>query len=259
MNFTFLPESHFSEFWAAAYFFQPPLLTLFPSSDISTYESRDSQMGVIGADSRLRQGPGSFQSCFHCPSKPLKAHWDPKAHCKRLTWKANSNRWESGKWVAPSQRGSLAGDRGFFFKFWVLITFQDSTLQTRWVNSLNSCCCSVAQLCPTLCNPMDCSTPGFPVLHCLPELAQTHVHWVGDAIQPSCPLSSLSPPAFNISQHQGLFQWVSSLHQVAKVLELQLQHQFLQWIFRIDWFDLLNSPQSHRWRPNCTLTVESEF
>ena len=133
MNFTFLPESHFSEFWAAAYFFQPPLLTLFPSSDISTYESRDSQMGVIGADSRLRQGPGSFQSCFHCPSKPLKAHWDPKAHCKRLTWKANSNRWESGKWVAPSQRGSLAGDRGFFFKFWVLITFQDSTLQTRWV------------------------------------------------------------------------------------------------------------------------------
>ena len=62
-------------------------------------------------------------------------------------------------------------------------------------------CCSVAQSCPTLCGPMDCSTPGFPVLHHLPELAQIHVHWVGDAIQPSHPLSSPSPPAFNLSQH----------------------------------------------------------
>ena len=93
---------------------------------------------------------------------------------------------------------------------------------------------SVAQSCPTLCDPMDCSTPGFPVHHQLPELAQTHVHWVSDAIQPSHPLSSLSPPAFNLSQHQGLFQWVSSSHQVAKVLELQLQHQSFQWIFRTD-------------------------
>ena len=65
----------------------------------------------------------------------------------------------------------------------------------------------------------------------LPELVQTHVHWVGDAIQPSHPLSSLSPPAFNLSQHQGLFQWVSSSHQLAKVLELQVQHQSFQWIF----------------------------
>ena len=84
--------------------------------------------------------------------------------------------------------------------------------------------CSVAQSCPTLCDPMDCSMPGFPILHHLLELAQIHVHWVGDAIQPSRPLSSPSPPAFNLSQHQGLFQWVGSLHQVAKVLELQLQH-----------------------------------
>ena len=83
---------------------------------------------------------------------------------------------------------------------------------------------------------MDCSTPGFPVYHQLLEPAQTHVHWVGDAIQPSHPLSSPSPPAFNLSQHQGLFQWVSSLDQVAKVLELQLQHQSFQWIFRIDWY-----------------------
>ena len=81
--------------------------------------------------------------------------------------------------------------------------------------------------------PMDCSTPGFPVHHHLPELPQTHVHWVSDAIQPSHPLSSPSP-AFNLSQHQCLFQWVSSSHQVAKVLELQLQHQSFQWIFRAD-------------------------
>ena len=88
------------------------------------------------------------------------------------------------------------------------------------------------QSCLTFCNPRDCSSPGFPVLHCLPEFAQTHVHWVGDAIQPSHPLSSPSPLAFNLSQHQGLFQWVSSLRQVAKVLELQLQHQSFKWISR---------------------------
>ena len=81
---------------------------------------------------------------------------------------------------------------------------------------------------------MGCSMSGFPVLHQLPELAQTHVHQVGDAIQPSRPLSSPSLPAFNLSQHQGLFQWVSSSHQVAKVLEFQLQHQSFQWIFRTD-------------------------
>ena len=98
-------------------------------------------------------------------------------------------------------------------------------------------CCSVAQLCPTLWDPMDCSIPGFPVIHHLLELAQTHVHLVGDAIQPSHPLSSPFPPALNPSQHHGLFQWVSSLHQVAKVLELQLQHQSFQWIIQ-DWSPL---------------------
>ena len=84
-----------------------------------------------------------------------------------------------------------------------------------------------------LCEPMDCSMPGFPVFHYLPELAQTHVHQVGVAIQSSHPLSSPSP-AFNFSQHQRLFQWVSSSHQVANVLELQLQYQSFQWIFRAD-------------------------
>ena len=83
---------------------------------------------------------------------------------------------------------------------------------------------SVAQSSLTLCDHMDCSTPGFPVHHQLPELTQTHVHWVGDDIQPSHSLLSPSPPAFNRYQHQGLFHWVSSLHQVARVLEFQLQH-----------------------------------
>ena len=87
---------------------------------------------------------------------------------------------------------------------------------------------SVTQSCPTLCDTMDCSLPGFPVHHQLPELAQTHVHQVSDAILPSHPLLPPSPPAFSLSQHQGLFQRVSSLHRVAKVLEFQLQHQFFQ-------------------------------
>ena len=93
---------------------------------------------------------------------------------------------------------------------------------------------SVSQSYPTLWDTMDCSTPGLPVHHQLLELTQTHVHRVGDAIQPSHPLLSSSPPAFNLSQHRGLFHWVSSLHQMAKVLEFQLQHQSFQWIFRTD-------------------------
>ena len=90
---------------------------------------------------------------------------------------------------------------------------------------LNASVSSVAQLCLTFCDPMNRSTPGLPIHHQLPESTQTHVHWVGDAIQPSHPLSSPSPPAPNLSQHQGLFKWVSSSHQVAaKVLEFQLKH-----------------------------------
>ena len=94
------------------------------------------------------------------------------------------------------------------------------------------------------CDCKDCSVPGFPVLHYLLQFAQTHIHWVVDAIQPSHPLSLLSPFASSLSQYQGLFQWVGSSHQVAKVLELQLQHQLFQWIFRVDflrtdWLDLL--------------------
>ena len=105
--------------------------------------------------------------------------------------------------------------------------------------------CSVPKSCPTLCDFMDCSTAGLPVLHCLLEFAQTHVHRVNDGIQPSHPLSPPSPPALNLYKHQSLFLWVSCLHH--KVLELQLQHQSFQWIFRlisfrIDWLDLLALP-----------------
>ena len=92
----------------------------------------------------------------------------------------------------------------------------------------------VVQLCPTLCDLMDCSMPGFIFLYCILEFAQTHVHWIGDAIQQSHPLSSPSPPALNHSQYQCLFQWVKSSHQMTKVLELQLWEQSFQWIFRVD-------------------------
>ena len=115
---------------------------------------------------------------------------------------------------------------------------------TQWLSNNNSNCpgCPVLRLClsmhqfssvaqsyPTLCDPMNRSMPGLPVHHQLPEFTQTHVHWVGDAIQPSHSLSSPSLPAPNPSQHQGLFQWVSSSHEVAKVLEFQLQQKSFQW------------------------------
>ena len=122
-----------------------------------------------------------------------------------------------------------------------LLPAKPSLLYFKWKHGhlLLAGCCSVVKSCLTLRNPGDCSTPGFPVLHHLLELAQTHVHWVSAAIQSSCPLSSPSPPALNLSQHQGVFQWVSSSHQVLKPLEFQFQSQSFQWIsgqisFRID-------------------------
>ena len=95
---------------------------------------------------------------------------------------------------------------------------------------------SVAQSCPTV-QPMNRTTPGLPVHHQLPEFTQTHVHWVGDAIQPSHPLSSPSTPSLNLSQHQGLFKWVSSSHQVTKELEFQLQRKVLPMNIH-NWFPL---------------------
>ena len=118
--------------------------------------------------------------------------------------------------------------------------------QTNWLCS----CCSVTQSCLTLCDPMDCSMPvqharpGSPVLHYLPEVAQIHVYWVGDAIQPSHPLTTPLPPAFNLSQHQGLFQWVDSSHRWPMYwnfsFSISSSNEYSGLIsFRIDWFDLL--------------------
>ena len=138
-------------------------------------------------------------------------------------------------WTA-AQQGFLS-----FTVSWISLKFM-SVESVMPSNCLNLChpllllsqFSSVAQSCWTLCNPMDCSTPDLPVHHQLLEFTQTHVHWVSDAIQPSHPLSSPSPPAFNLSQSQGLFKWVSCSHHVAKVLESQLQNQSFQWIFRTD-------------------------
>ena len=129
-------------------------------------------------------------------------------------------------WSCSSSRNQfqhIVGEFLCFGKLWLLHIINTSVAV---VQSLS--------LVVTVYYPMGCSTQGFPVLHYLPECAQTHVHWVGDAIQPSGRLSSPSPPAFNLSQHQGLFHWVGSSYQVAKVLELQFQHQSSQWIFRVD-------------------------
>ena len=114
----------------------------------------------------------------------------------------------------------------------------------NWRNAFSHQFSSVAHLCQTLCDPMDHSMPGLPVHHQLLESTQTHLHWVSDAIQPSHPLSSPFPSTLNLSQHQGLFKWARSLHQVAKVLEFQLQHhpsnQHSGLIsFRMYWLDLL--------------------
>ena len=119
----------------------------------------------------------------------------------------------------------------FELYFWAKISY-------KWVTKLNSLlccwCCLIAQSYLTLCDPMDCSMLGFPVLHYHPEFAQTQVPWVDDAIQPSHPLLHPSPPALNLYQHQGLSQWVNSSHQVTKVFELQLHHKSFKWIFRVD-------------------------
>ena len=125
------------------------------------------------------------------------------------------------------------------------------------VNSVSS----VAQLCPILCDPMNHSTPGLPIHHQFPEFTQTHVHRVSDAIQPSHPLSSPSPPALNPSHHQGLFQWVNSSHEVAKVLEFQLQHQSFQWTPGTDllWDELVGSPCSPRDSQESSPTPQSNI
>ena len=108
------------------------------------------------------------------------------------------------------------------------------SLLLTWLIPLSLMCICAwlhAKSCPTLCNPMNCTTPGFLVLHYLQKFAQTHVHWVNDAIQP-CQALSPPSPVFNLSLHQGLFKWANSLYHMAKGLEIQLQS--FQWIFRLD-------------------------
>ena len=119
----------------------------------------------------------------------------------------------------------------FIYSTFLLGLFEEKSWDKPKTNKLHF---SSVQSCLTLCDPMNCSTPGLPVQHQLPESTQTHVHWVGDAIQSSHPLSSPSPPALNLSQHLVLFKWVSSSHQVDKVLEYQLQHQSFQWTPKTD-------------------------
>ena len=133
-------------------------------------------------------------------------------------------------WLWKSHSVSLGM---FYFLTKIKIIVIISSFSMKWKNQ-RRCCCSVAKSCPTLCVSMDWSKPGFPVLHHPPEFGQIHVHWVSDTFQTPHPLLLPSPPALNLSQHQGLLQWVSSLHQVVKVLDLQLQHQSFQWIFRVD-------------------------
>ena len=109
------------------------------------------------------------------------------------------------------------------------------------LSSYMLCCCSVTKSCPTLYNSMDCSMPGFPVHHYLPKFARTYVHWVADAIQPSPPLFLPSPPALCLCYHQDLFERVGSSCHVSKVLEIQLQNQFYQWIVNPLWLSTLIS------------------
>ena len=131
---------------------------------------------------------------------------------------------------------------------WIFIGIADAVAEalrlwlpddSPWTSQLHPtswnlcCCCSVVQLCLTFCNPMDYSTPGLPILHHLPEFAQVHVHCIRNAFQPSHPLM-LSSSALNLSQHQELFQRVGCSHEMTKILELQLQQQSFQWVFRAD-------------------------
>ena len=136
-------------------------------------------------------------------------------------------------WVGPpdSLRSGLFTRKTKWLEGWNFESHSMTSRERSWV--WNYCCWLVTKSCPILCDPLNCSTPDSFVLHYLLKFPQVYVHWVGDAIQPSHPLPSSSPFAFNLSQNQRLFQWVSSSNQVAKVLELQLQLQPFQWIFRV--------------------------
>ena len=173
--------------------------------------------------------------------------------CASLSSGVCSNSCPLSQWYHPPVLSSvipfssclqISSASGYLPKSWL---FQSGGQSIGASTSASVHFSSVLQSCLTLCHPMDCSIPGLLVHHQLPEFTQTHIHWVSDAIQPSHLLSSPSP-VFNLSQHQGIFKWVSSSHQVAKVLEFQLQHQSFQWIFRTDFLynGLVGSPHSPR-------------
>ena len=163
-----------------------------------------------------RKGEGEQSCCPHRTGNALCPH-QPRG---RVSW--NSGHWvkssEVYQWTSETQ---WALDKDLHQQrseanFRKIQQSPSILTVNQYVKECNSICyCSVTGSCSTLCHPMDCTTPGFPVLHHLPELAQTHVHWVGDAIQPSRSLLSPSPPTFHLSQRQGLFQRVGSSHQVA--------------------------------------------
>ena len=148
-----------------------------------------------------------WRLCFLCIPSPEKWH-----HLLTDMQPGNLNPSQIPSYLLPRPNQSPGPLK-------ILYHFNSFQIYPFTLSLLSQSFSSVTQSCPTLCDPMHCSTPGLPVHHQLPEFTQTHVHWVSDAIWPSHPLLSPSPPAFNLSQHQGLFQWVSSSYQVAKVLE----------------------------------------
>ena len=147
--------------------------------------------------------------------------------------------WESKMKIARK----VWGKKKFNKMALALNTFSNTSINQNNKNVSSVQLSSVTQSCPSLWDPKNRSMPGLPVHHQLPEFTQTHVHRVGDAIQPSHPLLSTSPPAPNPSQHQSLFQWINSAHEVAKVLEFQPQHHSLQ------------RTHSGRWTPNSLVSV----
>ena len=154
-------------------------------------------------------------------SSSMSSHTIPLECCPRIL------PWNDIKITVDSQFV-----KSMFLKFGIPFADMHTSTYTSTFSSVQFS--SFAQSCPTPCDSMDCSTPGLCVHHQLLKFTQTHVCWVGDAIQPSHPLSSPFSLTSNLSQGQGLFKWVNSSHQVDKVLEFQLQHQSFQWIFRTD-------------------------
>ena len=165
--------------------------------------------------SRTRLNNFTFTFHFHALEEEMATH------SSVLAWRIPGTREPGG---LPSMRSHRVGhdwsDLAAAVNNFISSCLKHRTLSSYCVRKIRDQI--VALSCPTLCDPMNCSTPGLPVHHQLPEFTQTHVHWVRDAIQPSHPLSSPSPPAPNPSQHQSLFQWVNSSHEVAKELEFQL-------------------------------------